>query len=214
MVSVYEGGMMGYPLYTTLVGAENISNIALIDIAGLIFGFSIYMSLLTQTEKGEKLDAKQMVTDAAKNPTFVATVLGLVAGLLGPIHMLQNSSVGVVYDSVISIITTPMSAVILIVVGYEIEPVKRLIRPCLKTILLRVILQAVMIAGVLVATHHLVGQNTLMDLAIIMYMSSPATFSMQGFLQTKDGSEYASTTNSLYCFVSIAVYAVMAGIYL
>lgn len=45
---------------------------------------------------------------------------------------------------------------------------------------------------------------------MISYMSSPATFSMQTFLKSEDGSAYVSTTNSLYCLVSILVYVVMA----
>lgn len=41
-------------------------------------------------------------------------------------------------------------------------------------------------------------------------MSAHATFSMQSFLRDEDSSRYASTMNSLYCIVSIAVYAVLA----
>ena len=35
MVAVYEGGMMAYPLYASLCGSENLSQIALLDIAGV-----------------------------------------------------------------------------------------------------------------------------------------------------------------------------------
>ena len=38
----------------------------------------------------------------------------------------------------------------------------------------------------------------------------PATFSMQTFLKKKESSAYVSTTNSLYCIVSILVYMVLA----
>ena len=58
MVSVYEGGSMAYPLYTSLCGAENLSQIAVLDIAGLLFGFSVYMGMLGQVENGEKIDTK------------------------------------------------------------------------------------------------------------------------------------------------------------
>ena len=54
MVSVYEGGLMAYPLYTSLCGSENLSRIAVLDIAGLLFGFSVYMGMLGQVENGEK----------------------------------------------------------------------------------------------------------------------------------------------------------------
>ena len=54
MVSVYEGGSMAYPLYTSLCGAENLSQIAVLDIAGLLFGFSVYMGMLGQVENGKR----------------------------------------------------------------------------------------------------------------------------------------------------------------
>lgn len=79
-----------------------------------------------------------------------------------------------------------------------------------KTIVLRVLLQAAMIAGVLLAIHYMVGDHLLLNLAVVSYMSSPATFSMQTFLKSEEGSAYVSTTNSLYCLVSILVYVVMA----
>ena len=38
MVSVYEGGLMAYPLFASLCGSENLSQIAVLDIAGQ-FGY-------------------------------------------------------------------------------------------------------------------------------------------------------------------------------
>ncbi len=40
MVCVYEGGMLAYPLYTSICGMENLAHIAILDIAGILFGFS------------------------------------------------------------------------------------------------------------------------------------------------------------------------------
>ena len=57
LICIYEGGMMAYPLYTSLCGSENLSQIAVLDIAGLLFGFSVYMGMLGQTENGEKINA-------------------------------------------------------------------------------------------------------------------------------------------------------------
>lgn len=64
MVSVYEGGSMAYPLYTSLCGAENLSQIAVLDIAGLLFGFSVYMGMLGQVENGDKIDVKKLFASA------------------------------------------------------------------------------------------------------------------------------------------------------
>ena len=192
LVCIYEGGMMAYPLYTSLCGSENLSQIAVLDIAGLLFGFSVYMGMLGQTENGEKINAKSLFYSALKTPAFIGTVLGIIAGLTGLINRLMDSSFGPGYLSAESILTTAITPIILIVVGYSMELVPELIGPCI------------------IAVKYLVGSSRLLNLAIIIYMSSPATFSMQTFLKKKESSAYASTTNSLYCIVSILVYIVLA----
>lgn len=92
----------------------------------------------------------------------------------------------------------------------ELTP--ELLGPCVRTIVMRIVLQAVMIVCVLLAVHSFIGSNKLLDLAVITYMSAPATFSMQTFLKREDGSAYVSTTNSLYCIVSVVVYMILAFI--
>ena len=209
MVCVYEGGMMAYPLYTSLCGSENLSQIAVLDIAGLLFGFSIYMGLLGQTENGERFNIKNLFFSALKTPAFVASVLGIIAGLSGVINRLIAGPLGGTYLSVENILTVSVSSIIL-TVGYSIELTPELIKPCIKTIIMRVCLQAVMMAGVLLAVKYFAGSSRLLNLAVIMYMSAPATFSLQTFLKKKESSAYASTTNSIYCIVSILVYMIAA----
>ena len=201
---------MAYPLYTSLCGAENLSQIAVLDIAGLLFGFSVYMGMLGQVENGEKIDPGKLFSSAIRTPAFIASVLGIIAGLTGIIRCLLESSWGNVYLSVENILTTSVTAIILIVVGYSFELTPELLSPCIRTILLRTALQAVMIAGVLFTVHSFVENNKLLDLAVISYMSAPATFSMQTFLKKEESSAYVSTTNSMYCVVSILVYMVLA----
>ena len=210
MVSVYEGGSMAYPLYTSLCGAENLSQIAVLDIAGLLFGFSVYMGMLGQVENGDKIDGKKLFISALHTPAFIASVLGIIAGLTGVVQKILAGPFAGSYISVENILTTSITSIILLVVGFSIEFEKKLFGPCVKTIVLRILLQAAMIAGVLLAVHYIVGDHLLLNLAIISYMSAPATFSMQTFLKSEDGSAYVSTTNSLYCLVSILVYVIMA----
>lgn len=210
MVSVYEGGLMAYPLYTSLCGSENLSHVAVLDIAGLLFGFSIYMGMLGQVEDGGKIDVKKLFSSAIRTPAFIASVLGIIAGLSKIIIILLDSPFGGVSQSVENILTTSVTAIILLVVGYSMELNANLLKPCITTILLRMIMQGVMMAGVLFAVHSLVGDSQIVNLAIITYMSSPATFSMQTFMKDEEGSAYVSTTNSMYCLVSILVYIILA----
>lgn len=212
MVSVYEGGLMAYPLYTSLCGQENLSQIAILDIAALLFGFSIYMGMLGQVENGEKINAKKLCEGALKTPAFIASVLGITAGLTHAVLFLLDSPFGDVYLAVEKTLTISVTAVVLIVVGYSIELTSELISPCVRTILIRMTVQAVMIASVLFAVHHLVGNERLLDLAIVIYMSAPTTFSIQTFMKNEDGSAYVSTANSMYCIVSILVYVILAAV--
>ena len=130
----------------------------------------------------------------------------------GVIKFILVSPAGGIYTSVENILTAALTAIILIVVGFSMELTPELLGPCVRTIVMRIVLQAVMIMGVLLAVHIFIGNNKLLDLAVITYMSSPATFSMQTFLKREDGSAYVSTTNSIYCIVSIVVYMILAFI--
>lgn len=212
MVAVYEGGMMGYPLYASLCGSENLSRIALLDIAGVLFGFGVYMSLLSLMENGKAPTLKEIVSGALHMPAFVGAMLGIAVGVSGLGQALLASPAGVLYTQAIGMITSPLSAMILVVVGYSILPKKSMLVPCLQTIALRALLQAVMILGMLWAVHRCIGVSRELDLAIIIYMSAPATFSMQAFIKGEDAGAYVSTTNALYCFVSVAVYALAAAL--
>lgn len=212
MVSVYEAGLIGYPLYTSLCGPENLSRIAVLDIAGLLFGFSVYMGMLTQMERGEPVRVRTLAKNALRTPLFVACILGTLVGVTGLLKLVIASPVGPAYDAVKNILTTSVTAVILLVVGYSMELTKELLQPCLKTIFLRLLLQTPAVVCVLLASRFFLGRNPLSELAIIMFMATPATFSIQAFMKDERGSAYVSTTNSLYCVVSIAVYMVLAMI--
>lgn len=162
--------LMAYPLYTSLCGSENLSQIAVLDIAGLLFGFSVYMGMLGQTENGEKINAKSLFYSALRTPAFIGTVLGIIVGLTRMSPGFWTVPFGNCYLSVENILTAAITPIILIVVGYSMEFAPELISPCLKTILLRVLLQAVMIAGVLMAVKYLIGSSRLLNGGYYIYV--------------------------------------------
>lgn len=210
MVSLYEGGMIAYPLYANLCGSENLSRMAMLDIPGLLFGFSIYMGLLEEMETGTKPSIKNLTKDALHNPSFIASMLGVAFGLLGLTKALIAGPMGQAYLETEALLTAPMTGMILLVVGYSLKPDISALMPCLQTIGLRVAVQACAIAATVVGLRWLMPDDKLLILAAVIYMSAPSTFSMQSFLRSKEGSAYAATVSSLYCFISIAVYAIAA----
>ena len=70
LVCIYEGGMMAYPLYTSLCGSENLSQIAVLDIAGLAFWLQcVYGNAGTDGKRG-KDQCKKPVLQCIANPCF------------------------------------------------------------------------------------------------------------------------------------------------
>lgn len=212
MVCLYEGGMIAYPLYSSLCGSENLSRMAMLDIPGLLFGFSIYMGLLEEMETGAKPSARNLLRDALRNPAFLARAAGVAFGLLGLTKALMESSLGAAYLAAEQLLTAPMTAMILLVVGYNLKPDVTDWRPCLQTVALRLLVQAAAIVLTIAGLRLLGLGDRLLETAVVIYMSAPATFSMQPFLRTKQGSTYAAAVGSVYVFISIAVYAVLAAI--
>ena len=202
--------MIAYPLYANLCGSENLSKMAMLDIPGLLFGFSVYMGLLEEMETGTKPSAKNLLRDALRNPAFLASAAGVVFGLGGITKALLASPWGEAYLSAQQLLTAPMTAMILLVVGYSLKPDITDWKPCLQTILLRLLVQTGAIALTVAGLRLLVPGDNLLLLAVVIYMSAPATFSMQSFLRSRQASAYAAAVGSVYVFISIAVYAVAA----
>lgn len=212
IVSAYEGGMMAYPLYTSLMGTENLSVIAMIDISGLLFCFGIFCNVLTQMESQTKVRPVEVIVNALKNPAFVATVLGVIVGLAGGLDKLLATPVGPVYLAVKDMIVAAMSPMILMVVGYDFSLEKELLKPCLKSIGLRAVIQGIFAVVVIAILHALIGENTLLDVAVLVYMSAPGSFSVQTFLQEENAQKYVASCTSLYMIITIAVYVILAGL--
>ena len=210
MVCLYEGGMIAYPLYANLCGSENLSKMAMLDIPGLLFGFSVYMGLLEEMETGTKPSAKNLLRDALRNPAFLASAAGVLFGLCGITKALIESPLGDAYLSAQQLLTAPMTAMILLVVGYSLKPDITDWKPCLQTVLLRLLVQAGAIALTVFGLKRLVPGDDLLILAVVIYMSAPATFSMQSFLRSRQASAYTAAVSSIYVFLSIAVYTLAA----
>ena len=161
-------------------------------------------------ETGTKPSTRNLLRDALRNPAFIASAAGVVFGLLGITKALLAGPLGQAYLAAQQLLTAPMTAMILLVVGYSLKPDITDWKPCLQTVLLRLLVQAGAIALTVFGLKRLVPGDDLLILAVVIYMSAPATFSMQSFLRSRQASAYAAAVSSIYVFLSIAVYALAA----
>lgn len=210
LITIYEGGMMAYPLYQSLMGVENMSNIALIDVSCGVFAFGIYFGMLTMTDQGIKPSGKQLAKNAFSSPVFVALIAGLVVGVIGVMNSFVATNVGQVYISIKDMVTAPVSAMILLCVGYEFKLDKDSIGVCLKTVVARLLVQLVMLAAVLLLVTRLDFEKP-MIIGIALYMLTIPSLCLSSFVKDKEAGKYMSTTSSLYLIINLIAYVVLAG---
>lgn len=176
----YEGGMIGYSLYTGLVGVENLSVIAVIDIAALLFTFSIMSNVLVLIEDGKKVSVIEIVQNAFKTPAFLAVILGILASVSGLMNGFMLSPAGVIWTTMKDMITAAMSPMILLVVGYEVQLNRELLGTCLKTVIIRAVMQLIFAIAAISLIHILGRSDRLLEIAIIVYMSIPGSMGIRG----------------------------------
>lgn len=210
ITAVYEGGMIGYPLYCNLCGADKLSNIAMLDMAGCIFCFSIYLGFLQMTENGKCPSVGNLIKNAFTNPVFDCALLGIFFGATGLMKMLLNSPVGDIYVSCQTLVTASLTSMILLVVGSDMEFTKELIPPCLKAIGIRLVIQLILMVPAYFLMGILFPGNELMKLAVLVYFIAPPSFAMPSYVKDSKGAAYVSTTNSLYCIVTVVCYVAIA----
>lgn len=114
-----ETGMLGYPLYMTLYGQEGLSTIVRVDLANILFAFTIFLFAIKAAANGS-VDKKRLVMDSLRSPIIIAVTLGLVMSVTGLGRMFMASHVFPVYGSMVEMVTGPLTVLVLITVGYDL----------------------------------------------------------------------------------------------
>lgn len=121
-----EGGMLGYALYGLLMGEQ--SGFAAVDLGQTVFAYTAFLGMLTLSG-GQKPTAKGLLKNIVTNKCCIGMALGILLGASGVGRWVLAGSAGGIVSSAISMITAPTSALVLLIVGYELELDKTLLRP-------------------------------------------------------------------------------------
>ena len=204
----FETGMIGYPLFALLFGPENLGYYAAMDFGHSIFVFSICWTFLRI-----KNDPDTKVLKTLKNtvtmPPIIAMIAGIIFGMTGLGRMIDNSQVGGIISSVISFMSAPAAALILIVIGYGIEISRPILKIAMKTILVRIVL--LMALGLLayIVLNLLIPMNNLAKWAYIIFFIMPPAFGISIIHQKEEDQKYMATLLSIYSLISFAAYLIL-----
>ncbi len=204
-----ESGMLGYALFTLLFGAENLGAFAVIDFGQEIFIFTVFMTLLS-LKNGKTQTIKRALKNILTAPPFLAIIAGVAVGASGLGEILDSTEAGDVILSTVSFLSAPISALILLVVGYGIEFSPSGLKASFASILLRILTVFALYWLTRSILNAIIPANPIMDWALLIFFILPPPFVIPIFIRKEDEQSYISTTLSVYSMLSIAAFIVIA----
>lgn len=209
LLSCHEGGNVALPLYLSIVGAS--SNTVIFDLAGTATCF-IVIPIMVARESSKGTSAASIVRNIVTNPFIIAVMLGLALNLSGAYAAIVASSFGPAWTGTISMITSPIVALILFCLGYDLSVDKDTLGPIMRLGAVRLAWSVAIILGFFLLFHGRMADHEFM-LAVLIYFMCPTGFGMAPLLQPlyRDRREagFTSAFMSLYILVTLVAYTLI-----
>ena len=205
-----EGGMLGYALYALLCGADQTKTYAMVDIGQTVFAYTVFLTAL-KAAGGEKMTPNFIVKNIVTNKACIGMLSGIVLGVLGVYRAIDGTAAGKIVSSLLSFITAPTSALILIIMGYQLHVSRQLLRPVLTTMGLRLGVLAVVCAAVSGILFAVIPFDKGLLLALMLQYTLPAPFIIPLYADMGDDAEYVSTTLSLGTVLAVLLFFLLTA---
>ena len=210
LMTSFEGGMLGYALYALVAGQDQTAIYAMVDIGQTMFAYTVFLAALKSAEGG-RMSPKAMVSNMVHNKACIGMTTGIVLGALGVHKAIAPTAFGAVLTQLISFITAPTSALILLVVGYQLNFSKKLMKPVAITLLLRTVVMAAIFGLVSLVLFAIIPYDKLLMLALMLQYTLPAPFIIPLFADLKEDGEYVSTSLSMGTLLSVVLFVFVAA---
>jgi predicted permease len=207
LMTGFEAGMLGYALYALLFGS--VTPFATVDLGQVLFVFTVYFTLLKKGEGGTlKSSLKAMII----SPVIISIAVGVAIGASGLGQRMAGTAAGEIVQNVLDFVSAPTAAVILLVVGFELEFKKSALARALAAVGVRLVIMAALCALTLLIVSLLTPVDKPLLWAFILMFLLPPPFVLPVFARGEDESAFVSATLSLSTLVALAAFAVMTVI--
>ncbi len=208
LMSGFETGQIGYPLYGLLFKNQGISYLALLDVGHALFIFPIFLSYL-QMEQSKESNLKQALKDMITSPIMIALIVGMISGITGLGNLVMESGAGIVINNLYSIVSSANTLMILLAMGYGISFTASQIRASIKVIIIRAVYYAVFAAAAIAFISLFVPLNVYLVAAVIVTFIMPPVYMLGVYVKDKEENIFMSTTASVYTMFTIAAFIVL-----
>ncbi len=208
LMSGFETGQIGYPLYGLLFKNQEISYLALLDVGHALFIFPIFLSYL-QMEQSHEKNMKKAFRDMMTSPIMIALIVGMIAGVSGFGRFVMSGGAGVVINNIYSLVSGANTVMILLAMGYGISFTAEQIRGSIRLIVIRLIYYAVFAAAAIWFIGLFVPMNVYLLAAVLITFIMPPVYMLGVYVKDKEENGFMSTTASIYTIISIAAFMVI-----
>lgn len=203
-----EGGMLGYALYGVLMGEQ--SGFAVVDLGQTVFAYTAFLGTLTLVD-GQTPSAGKLLRNIVTNKCCIGMALGIALGVAGVGGWMLTSPAAGLVTGTISAITAPTSALVLLIVGYELELDKKLLRPVAVTVLTRLALMGGLLVLVSFVIFRIIPYDPTLQIALMILYALPAPFIIPLFADVGGEGKYISTSLSVHTLCTVLLFAVIAA---
>lgn len=196
-----EGGMLGFALFILLFGQENLYYMALLDLGNALVLFPYFLTRIRLRTEGTGASGNAL--KALATPINAAILLGLLVNLTGLGAQIAGTGIGSVLDATLSFLSAPVSALILLTVGYGLDFSRVRWGETFKTIAARLVIFAVFGAVLFkVFTAAFPGQP-IVAFATIMAFILPPTFMYSVPIKDAEESAYVGSVLAIYTLFTL-----------
>ena len=200
----FEAGMLGYALFAILFPDESASHFAIIDLGQVLFVFTVYKILLAGKKGGVGA-----LREAVTSPVVWGILLGLLLGATGLYDTLKPSGIDGVINAVTDFISAPTSVLILLGIGYDLDPGKMQFKKVGSLILLRLAVCTVLLGAAYLIDRFILGGMMHTGALILMFVLPPP-YVLPVFADVESERADISSTLSALTLVSLALFAILA----
>lgn len=144
----------------------------------------------------------------ASSPVIISIAVGVILGATGVGRFISASAAGSIVSSILDFVSAPTAAVILFVVGYELEFGQAKLKLALSVALSRLLIMTALGALTLLGLAAVITITATLKWAVILMFMLPPPFVLPIF--GKNEGAFVSATLSLSTLLSLAAFAVIA----
>lgn len=210
LITCTEAGMIGFAFYTLLFGAEHLPSIAQAALGCDVFVFTVYSAVLRYRDGNG--GGKDVMHGMITSPVFIAIVLGVITGATGLFMHVMQLSIGSIFGGILELLISPITFVMLFVVGYSINLSAGSIKKALGACAIRIAVMGSLCAVILLILSQLITLDQYLFWAIILLFTLPGPYILPVLAKREEDRSFASTALSLHMLISTGIFCVIAAL--